>query len=57
MPYQEVRMATLRTFVSLLIHGPQVDDAEAEVHFHHGPQADVAVCHDPRCEMPRLDVE
>ena len=26
------------------------------VHFHRGPGATPAVCHDERCDMPRLDV-
>ena len=46
---------TFRTFISLLVHGPQADDAH--VHFHRGPQGYPAACHDPRCEMPRLTVE
>jgi hypothetical protein len=29
---------------------------EAEVHFHSGPEAAPAVCHDPHCASPRLDV-
>jgi hypothetical protein len=28
----------------------------AHVHFHTGPQGAPAVCDDPRCASPRLDV-
>jgi hypothetical protein len=43
--------------LSQLVDGAHADDAEAEVHFHRGPQAGVAVCHDPtRGAMPRLDI-
>lgn len=30
---------------------------ESEVHFHSGPGNGPAVCHDPRCARPRLDVD
>jgi hypothetical protein len=35
---------------------PQDEAAEPPVHFHAGPQGLPAVCHDPGCEMPRLEV-
>jgi hypothetical protein len=28
----------------------------ADVHFHNGPQGAPAVCDDPRCTSPRLEV-
>ena len=30
---------------------------ESEAHFHQGPESLPAVCYDPRCGSPRLDVE
>jgi hypothetical protein len=51
---QEVFMTTVRTFISLLVHGPQAD--ESAVHFHQGPQGSPAVCHDSHCDQPRLTV-
>ena len=30
---------------------------EPEAHFHQGPQTTPAACYDPRCPVPRLDVE
>jgi len=30
-------------------------DANSTVHFHAGPQGQPAVCHDERCDSPRLD--
>lgn len=44
---------TLRTFIELVL-APEADDAH--VHFHRGPQGHPAVCHDPKCPMPRLTV-
>jgi hypothetical protein len=29
---------------------------QAEVHFHQGPQAAPAACHDPQCASPRLEL-
>jgi hypothetical protein len=29
---------------------------EPEPHFHQGPESAPAVCYDPRCGSPRLDV-
>ena len=29
---------------------------EPQAHFHQGPQSTPAVCYDPRCSSPRLDV-
>lgn len=29
---------------------------EPLAHFHQGPQSTPAVCHDPDCRSPRLDV-
>ena len=31
-------------------------DAEAQPHFHQGPESLPAVCYDERCRSPRLDV-
>ena len=31
-------------------------ESHAAVHFHRGPQGAPAVCDDPRCVSPRLDV-
>lgn len=45
----------LRTLISLLRLDPQADDKH--VHFHRGPEGHPAVCHDPRCDMPRLSVD
>ena len=47
-------MTFLRTVLMMLVHGPPAD--EAHVHFHRGPQGLPAVCHDPACGMPRLEV-
>jgi hypothetical protein len=47
-------MGTLRTFITLLAHGPRADDGH--VHFHRGPQGQAAACHDRGCPMPRLSV-
>jgi hypothetical protein len=30
--------------------------AEPEAHFHQGPESKPAVCYDPRCASPRLEV-
>jgi len=30
--------------------------AQAEVHFHNGPQGQPAVCDNPRCASPRLEL-
>jgi hypothetical protein len=30
---------------------------EPQAHFHQGPESTPAVCYDPRCGSPRLDVE
>lgn len=30
--------------------------AATDVHFHNGPQGAPAVCDDPRCASPRLEV-
>jgi hypothetical protein len=45
----------LRTFISRLAGDTRADDAH--VHFHRGPEGRPMVCHDPRCEMPRLRVD
>jgi hypothetical protein len=29
---------------------------EPEVHFHQGPHSEPAVCFDPHCSRPRLDI-
>jgi hypothetical protein len=47
-------MTMLRRFISTLVHGQQAD--EAHVHFHRGPQGPPAVCHEPGCGMPRLEL-
>jgi hypothetical protein len=47
-------MTLLRGIISALVHGQPVD--EAHVHFHRGPQGLAAVCHDPDCGMPRLEL-
>jgi hypothetical protein len=31
-------------------------DMEPQPHFHQGPQSTPAVCYDPRCGSPHLDV-
>jgi hypothetical protein len=53
-PRKESAVTTLRTFISVLVHGQPND--EAHVHFHRGPQGSPAVCHDPGCEMARLEL-
>ena len=30
--------------------------AEPQAHFHQGPESTPAVCYDPRCGSPRLDI-
>jgi hypothetical protein len=30
--------------------------SDLEVHFHQGPDSRPAVCHDPHCGSPHLDV-
>ena len=45
----------LRAFISMLGRDRRLDDGH--VHFHRGPAGQPAVCDDPRCSMPRLDVE
>jgi hypothetical protein len=56
LPTKEARMARkLRTFISRLAGDTRADDAD--VHFHRGPEGHPMVCHDPRCEMPRLRVD
>ena len=51
---KEPVMTLLRRLMSILAPGDPVDDAH--VHFHRGPQGHPAVCHEPACEMPRLEL-
>jgi hypothetical protein len=46
--------ATLKLFVSRFAHG--LEDEDGHVHFHQGPSGAPAVCHDPRCDQPRLSI-
>jgi hypothetical protein len=47
-------MTMLRSFISALVRGRPAD--EPHVHFHRGPQGSPAVCHEPDCGMPRLEL-
>jgi hypothetical protein len=49
-----IRRPTARTIVGRL-RGDRSQTQDA-VHFHRGPQGAPAVCDDPRCASPRLDV-
>ena len=49
-------MRTLQTFLSRLTRTSTVDERDAHVHFHAGPDHRPAACHDPRCPNPRLHV-
>jgi hypothetical protein len=47
------RAESTRTFLRrALVSRP----ASTDVHFHNGPQGAPAVCDDPRCASPRLEV-
>jgi hypothetical protein len=46
--------SSLRTLATLLVG--RLQDVDAHVHFHRGPQGHPAACHEIRCEMPRLTV-
>jgi hypothetical protein len=47
-------VSTIRKLLLTLV--PSESAREAHVHFHSGPQGLPAVCHDPRCASPRLEV-
>jgi hypothetical protein len=46
----------MRRIIQWLAAATRDPHAEPEAHFHRGPQAAPAVCHDQHCRIPRLDV-
>jgi hypothetical protein len=50
------RASTARTLIRRLRGEHSRSASTAAVHFHNGPQGAPAVCDDPRCASPRLDV-
>jgi hypothetical protein len=45
-----------RRVVQWIAHVMRDQYTEPPAHFHQGPESTPAVCYDPRCGSPRLDI-